>query len=108
MRQEIKALTVRFGLPIIWMILNPSDLTHPLVCQLAGISIPIDIPESQKRTIRINTAIRDPVASATFFNIIISLFFSKVTKFGAFGKIEAYYGTTESNGRGALHLHTLI
>lgn len=61
----------------------------------------------------------DPYAAAKFFHFMIAtiletLFQVKVTPaqvksgMGVFGRVAAYFGTVESQGRGTLHLHLLV
>lgn len=61
----------------------------------------------------------DPYAAAKFFHFMIAtiletLFQVKVTSaqvksgMGVFGRVAAYFGTVESQGRGTLHLHLLV
>jgi hypothetical protein len=62
---------------------------------------------------------QDPYAAAKFFHFLIhtileTLFGMKVTNFqvfnkiGIFGRVSAYFGTVESQGRGTLHFHLLL
>ena len=71
------------------------------------------------KTKRAKNVASDPYAAAKFFHFMIktileTLFKIKVTQFkvksgkGLLGRISAYFGTVESQGRGTLHLHLLI
>ena len=58
-------------------------------------------------------ATNDPVSSAKFFKIIVDAFIEKIAKIGdykggIFGPCDSYFATTETTGRGALHLHCLV
>ncbi|THG94190.1 hypothetical protein EW026_g7232 [Hermanssonia centrifuga] len=61
----------------------------------------------------------DPYGAAKFFHFTVNALLEtllqvKVTKYqvrsdtGIFGKVSAYFGTVEAQGRGTLHLHMLI
>jgi hypothetical protein len=49
-----------------------------------------------------------PVATARFFNVLISSILDSLIKKGVLGPIKAYFGTVENQGRGSLHLHILL
>lgn len=115
MRANIKANIVRFGLPAIWLTINPSDLTHPMLCQIAGISLSpqLNLSKDQVQLLKSKTATTNPVASAQFFHHMIISFFNCLVipqdgSEGVFGDIESYFSTTETNGRGSLHLHGFL
>lgn len=68
---------------------------------------------------RARNVANDPYAAAKFFKVIIDLLLSKVfgidatgfrvsSKRGILGKIRAYFGVVEAQGRGTLHLHMLM
>jgi hypothetical protein len=63
-RTEIKGLIVRDGMPAFWMTINPSDLRHLLVLQLAGVDYSGDDFPSASATIRKATVMANPVAVA--------------------------------------------
>lgn len=101
------ALIVKYGAPCIWFTLNPGDIGDPLVCKIAGVSVPMTLPRKTRAHIRKVTATRDPVSSARFFKIVIDVFFKALVRTedcdnegGAFGKVDHYFATTEHNGRG--------
>lgn len=115
MRANIKANIIRFGLPAIWLTINPSDLTHPMLCRIAGISLSpsLGLTSSQVQNLKVKTATTNPVASAQFFHKMITSFFDTLVmpydqQPGIFGDIESYFSTTETNGRGSLHLHGFL
>ncbi len=103
----------------LWITINPSDIHDPIAQVFAGESINLDDfistmgPDREQRAQ--NIAI-DPYAAAKFFRFIINailenLFGNKTSdyhvfnKIGVFGRVSAYFGTVESQGRGTLHLH---
>jgi hypothetical protein len=72
---------------------------------------------------RINTAIANPAAVATYFHENVKLYLAAFMQFplsdvrgnksartgeGLFGLVESYAGTVETQMRGSLHLHILI
>ena len=97
----------------VWFTINPADLKNPLVIRLAGIELPSDdlSPEAQK--IRRVTANMNPVAVAQFFHQICTGIFNALLGAGSdrpgiLSQISNYFGMVEMNGRGMLHLHSLI
>ncbi|CAF3769591.1 unnamed protein product [Rotaria sordida] len=110
------------GLPNIFITINPCDLHHPLAMKFAGVDLDIDnlmvhqMPKSQDRAAIVA---KHPVAIARFFNKLITTVLSTLIGYdtnkhtsnpggGVLGEIDAYYGTVEESGRGALHLHMLL
>ena len=74
------------------------------------------MPSSQERAA---TVASHPVSIGRVFNKLIETVLSTLIGYnpqqhqsnaggGVLGEIEAYYGTVEESGRGALHLHMLI
>ncbi len=113
MRSEIKGLTVRGGIPGIWLTLNPSDLRNPLVLVLAGIEFSGDALPAATAAIRNAAATSNPVAVAQFFNHVCKSFFdgliqSGTGQIGILGQVANHYGVVETNGRGMLHIHALV
>jgi hypothetical protein len=113
MRAELRGLIVREGMPAFWLTINPSDLGNPLVLTLAGIEYSADANGDLSTAIRCATAISDPVAVARFFHytcraVFDGLLGSKPADMGILGDVSNYFGVVESNGRGMLHLHTLV
>ncbi|CAF4948461.1 unnamed protein product, partial [Rotaria sp. Silwood1] len=109
-------------LPNIFITINPCDLHHPLAMKFAGVDLDIDnlmvdqMPKSQDRAAIVA---KHPVAIARFFNKLITTVLSTLIGYdtnkhasnpdgGVLGEIDAYYGTVEESGRGALHLHMLL
>ena len=90
--------------------------------KFAGVDLDIDnlipdmMPSSQERAAIVAS---HPVGIAQFFNKLIEMVLSTLIGYnhkqhqshpdgGALGEIEAYYGTVDEFGRGALHLHMLL
>ena len=121
-RVELHAQIFSAGLPSIFITINPCDLHHPLAMKFAGVDLDIDnlipdmMPNSQERAAIVAS---HPVDLAQFFNKLIETVLNTLIGYnhqqhrshpggGVFGEIEAYYGTVEESGRGALHLHMLL
>src|SRR5436305_4761067 len=101
------------GQPSIWLTINLNDIGNPLCYIVAGVRIPLKVSSVMRKKIRRITATNDPVSVARFFKIVVDAFISQIVKVGSreggiFGPCDAYFGTTEASGRGALHLHCLI
>jgi hypothetical protein len=111
-RAELRGLIVREGMPAFWLTINPSDLQNPLVLILAGVQLSAEA-STVDSLIRCATATSNPVAVARFFHhtctaVLDGLLGSKSADVGILGDVSNYFGVVESNGRGMLHLHTLV
>lgn len=122
-RSKIWGMNLLFNPPCLWITINPADTQDPIAQIFAGMEIDMDNfcntagPDHKDRAINIAS---DPHASATYFHFIIKcvleiLFGIKKLPngkfdrtYGALGKVQGYIGTVEAQGRGTLHLHTLI
>lgn len=106
----------------LWVTINPTDLHDPIAQVFAGADINLDAflatmgPDQDQRARNIAG---DPYAAAKFFHFIIrttleTLFGVKITDFqvhnkvGIFGRVSAYFGVVETQGRGTLHFHLLL
>ena len=112
-RVHMRALFVSDGVPGYWMTINPSDLSCPLVITLAGVTLTCDELSTQARRIRRLTAQMNPVAVAQFFHHVCAGVFDALLaagkdRTGILGEVSNYFGVVETNGRGMLHLHSLI
>ena len=122
LRSQIWSTTIRKGPPSLWITINPSDINDPIAQIFAGENIDMDAflatdgPDKHQRA---KNVAQDPFAASKFFHFMIrtileTLFQIKVTQFkvksgkGILGRVAAYFGTVESQGRGTLHLHLLI
>ncbi|KAI9069330.1 hypothetical protein FKP32DRAFT_1559926 [Trametes sanguinea] len=122
LRSQIWSTVLRFGGPTLWMTWNPSDLHDPLAQVFAGADINLDTfertagpsPEERARNVA-----ADPYAAAQFFHFTIrciletllqvrSTSYTVKSAMGALGRVSAYIGSVESQGRGTLHLHLLL
>ncbi|CAF1614641.1 unnamed protein product [Rotaria sp. Silwood1] len=115
LRTLIHALIFNQGLFSIFLTINPADVHHPLAMFFAGIDFDLDnvLPENLPSTYeRAEIVASHPVATAKFFHHLTSSILATLIdggpSGGVLGKIKAYFGTVESQGRGSLHLHILI
>ena len=120
MRNEIRALMMKIGLPSFFITINPADIYNPIVKFLAGEDIDLDsllpeqIPNSWEQSILIA---KNPVIAAQFFDTLVKAFFSTLLGYdptqkdltgGVLGLVKGYYGCVEAQGRGTLHCHMLV
>lgn len=111
LRSQIHALIFNQGLPSIFMTINPADIHSRVALYFAGVDLDLDkiLPETIPSTYeRAQIIASHPVATARFFNVLISSILTCMIEKGVLGSIKAYFGTVESQGRGSLHLHMLI
>lgn len=116
-RRKIKSLCLKYGMPSIWYTINPNDLTNEVNMKLAAFRVKSgheaeELMDKFRQHIgTVQHVVRDAVSSAQFFHREMELFFQEcvaVGKESIFGKVSCYFGNTETNERGALHLHGLI
>lgn len=111
LRTQIHALIYSQGLPSIFMTINPADIHSRIALYFAGVNLDLDqiLPETIPSTFqRAQIIASHPVATAQFFNVLISSILGSIVKKGVLGPIKAYFGTVENQGRGSLHLHILL
>lgn len=122
-RSKIWGTNLVYNPPSLWITINPSDAQDPIAQVLAGADIDLDRfcdtagPTNSQRAANMAS---DPYASAKYFHFIIQCVLEILLGIkkkrngifertdGIFGKIQAYIGTVEAQGRGTLHLHMLI
>ena len=120
-RSELKALMINQGLPSFYVTINPSDVHNPLVRFLAGSDIDIDsvLPGEYDSFSQSMLVSKNPFTTAKFFNLYMQAFIQAILVYtpdlqkqkhedGILGKVKAYYGCVEAQGRGTLHCHMLI
>jgi hypothetical protein len=110
------------GSPSLWLTINPSDIHDPIAQIFVGEEINMDNfcatmgPDGNRRAQNIA---RDPYAAAKYFFFIIDAILRTLFQIeakqnqvksgmGILGRISAYFGVVEAQGRGTLHLHMLI
>jgi hypothetical protein len=113
MRAEIKGMIIRLGMIAWWLTINPSDLRNPLVLILAGIEFSHESMPKLADAVRKLAATSNPAAVAQFFHHVCNAVFDHLLRsgfdeIGILGKISDHYGVVETNGRGMLHVHSLI
>ncbi|KAI0257798.1 hypothetical protein BC834DRAFT_791938, partial [Gloeopeniophorella convolvens] len=108
-RAEIWATVIQYGLPSVWLTINPDDLHDPIVQVFAGKAINLDAfdpllgPSKSQHAANVAS---DPYATAKFFNFVVSTIFETLigvqsTPFsahstpGIFGDTTAYVGVVE-------------
>jgi hypothetical protein len=111
LRTKIHALIYNQGLPSIFLTLYSADIHSPVALYFAGVKL--DLDNIQKEQLmdtykRAEIIASHPVATAKFFHLLITNILDTMIVGGVLGPIKAYFGTVESQGRGSLHLHTLI
>ena len=116
---EIKVLTVNQGLSHFYLTINLADVYNPLVWFLAGKDINPDtiLPGDFNYFEQASIVAKNPFVVSRFFNIFMKAFIHAVlgynpkkrnTEGGILGKVKAYYGCVEAQGRGSLHCHMLV
>jgi hypothetical protein len=124
MRSQIWGLTTMKNPPSIWMTINPADMHDPIAQVLVGEDIDLDNflktagPDSSMRA---RNVAADPYAAAKFFHLIIHAVIEELfsitvdehsgkikRQVGILGRVEAYVGSVEAQGRGTLHLHLIL
>lgn len=121
-RSKIWSTVVMKNPPSLWVTINPADIHDPVAQIFAGEEINMEDfcdtvgPDKDRRARNIA---RDPYAAAKFYNFIIHTVFQTLlginatgssvhSTMGLVGVVSAYYGMTEAQGRGTLHLHLLL
>lgn len=110
-RNEIRALMKMMSTPALFLTLNPSDLTNPLLGVMGGLQVDDWTMMSQEQ--RAVFVANNPGPAAQFFDLMIKAFVDIILGYkkpngGLFGTCLAYYAMVEAQGRGTLHCHMLI
>ncbi|CAF1598300.1 unnamed protein product [Adineta ricciae] len=111
LRTQIHALIFNQDLASIFMTINPSDIHSRIALYFAGVNLDLDkiVPEVLPSTYeRAQIVAAHPVATARYFNVLITSILKCLVEQGVLGPIKAYFGTVENQGRGSLHLHILM
>jgi hypothetical protein len=121
-RADIRSYFSYFGLAHLFFTFNPSPLHSPIFQVMYGdksidlsTRFPI-VPSARERARRLA---QDPVAAADFFEFSVKTLFESLLGWdyakrqsskagGIWGRLRAFYGTTEYTERGSLHGHFLI
>ncbi|KAF5337331.1 hypothetical protein D9611_002867 [Ephemerocybe angulata] len=112
MRAEVWSLVASCGSPSWYFTMSPADVRHPLCLYYAGDDTTYQ-PNISPYKDRLRAICRNPVAAARFFHYMVEVFIKDILGVGtdlggAFGDVQAYYGTVEQQGRLTLHLHMII
>ena len=123
-RREAFGYQARFGQPALFVTLTPNtDNSIVMAVYANGVSAETMFekdPAKMPSPVEIKRiVISDGMASARLFERIIEVFIDVVLGFdrtkkrpkrsgGLFGFVKAYYGMTETQGRGTLHAHFLV
>ena len=112
MRNEIWSLINHCGAPFWYITLSPADVKHPICIYYASRQERFQ-PDLKDYEERLRLICNNPVAGARFFHLVVNIFIKHVLGVngkhrGLYGKIKAYYGTVEQQGRLTLHLHMLL
>lgn len=104
---------VNYGMPVLWITLNPSDLRSFLVLVLAGMRFVDNDQNISADLFAQTTATMNLVAVAKFFEATCTGIFEHLLAAGSqegglLGPVSTYFGTVETNGCGMLHLHCLV
>jgi Helitron helicase-like domain at N-terminus len=121
---QIWSTSVMQGPPSLWLTINPSDIHNPIAQIFVEHEInmdnflPTDGPDASNHALNIAA---DPYMAAKFFHFTVMLVLQTLMgieagkgnnciqrKEGVVGKVSAYIGMVEAQGRGTLHLHMIL
>ena len=134
MRQHLRSLQLWQGLPSVFLTLNPADTKHPFTCFFASspaepwqpVTSDAALRSALERVNLLHSVAADPVAVARAFHRHVELFLAElldchlpadkkspdglavISHGGILGPVAAYFGVTEPQLRGSLHLHMLL
>ena len=133
-RNMMMGLVVYYGLPCIFITINPSDISNPIVSfwhETGKEEFDLDtlLPLFPSQAARAKMVADDPVHGSEMFHTVIEAFLKAFLGFDAKngdgelhgpllnktiftgsegGGLNAYFGTVECQNRGSLHLHMLV
>lgn len=122
---QIWSTTAMFGLPSLWITINPLDTNDPIAQVFAGCNINLDNfmnSDGPRQDTHAVTIASDPYAASEFFHFIIQAVLEELMgiqghspyksgikcKPGIFGCVSHYFGTVEAQGQGTLHFHMAV
>ena len=107
---RLKSATVYFGLPQIFITLNPADTISPLALFYAGERIDVKAfhPRLYTAGERLKTMLDNPLAVVEYFRNTIDTIIETMLKGGMFGELIHYQGPIEYQGRGTPHAHLVV
>src|SRR5579859_449627 len=110
MLANLKSMIVAHGSPSIYLTINPNHEHSPLALRFAGEDIdPFDFfRDAYSATERMRIALQNPQAVNEYFDTIVRLLIECLFEGGLFGRLVAYFGVKEYQGRGAPHVHMVL
>jgi hypothetical protein len=107
---RLKSATVYYGLPQIFITLNPADNISPLALFYAGERIDIKSfhPHLYTAGHRLKTMLDNPLSVVEYFRNTIDTIIETMLRGGMFGDLIHYYGPIEYQGRGTPHAHIVV
>ena len=110
MLTELKSSVVFYGMPVIYLTINPGDRNSPLPLLYSGVKINVKnfIPEDYRYTDRVTWLLKNPLAVVEYFHNMVNALIEAVLKKGFFGKMIHHYGTIEYQGRFTPHMHMAV
>lgn len=115
MKNEIRSLIMKRGMPSFFITFSPADFKSPVCLKFCGMEVDLaDIcPTLKSYDDWIHAITTNPMAGSRFSHLMVKLFVKHVLQYGdnrpgLFGKTAAYYSTVEEQGCLTLHLHLLV
>jgi hypothetical protein len=107
---ELKSSVVYYGLPVVYLTLNPGERHSPLARVYAGEDIDVTdfCPDYYNLASRMEIMLDHPLAVVKYFHTTLRTILSSLIKGGLFGEVLHHYGTIEYQGRGTPHIHLLV
>ncbi|CAG8794063.1 2043_t:CDS:2, partial [Cetraspora pellucida] len=113
---EIHAVTIQDGTPLLFLTINPTDLHNPIVMMYVGKEIDINalfLENFSTATKRVRLAHLDPIAVVKYYNILTRHIIKFILSYrrsngGVLDEIKNYYVVTEYQDRGTPHCHILV
>lgn len=107
---RMKSATVRFGLPQIFITLNPADNISPVALFYSGENIDVKTfhPRLYLAADRLKTMLDNPLAVVEYFHNTVNTIIGTLIMGGIFGELIHYQGPIEYLGRGPPHTHLLV
>lgn len=120
MRNEIRELMMECGCPSFYLTINPADVYSPILKFLSGEQLDLDamtkqdVPRFWEQS---SLVARNPVVASKFFNVYMHAFIDCILGWddtvqkgrdAILGRVKAFYGCVEEQGRGSLHCHMLV
>ena len=110
MFSKLKSSVVYYGLPVIYLTLNPAERYSPLSLFYMGEEIDLQnfLPDQYPLTHRVQTMLRCPLAMIEYFHTTVNAILTTLIKGSLFGELIHHYGTIKYQGQGTPHIHLLV